>query len=185
MKIIFVHFQRARKCFEHDSAGVVECFEDLFVGGLELRQFGRPNIFWEMFEEAVLGRQLPPDMPKFFEIGKFGAFRMLFAKRGVAALDFGAAFQLIVGTSTGAIIGCALATGIPPARIVTLYRDHGKAIFPRKLPDRVGLSLLVDFFRRKKDLRAGDHALRDALAECFGTTTLKDVYEQRGIAHRL
>src|SRR5437868_2467493 len=42
------------------------------------------------------------------------------AKRGVGPLDVGSGFNLIVGTSTGAIIGCALAAGIPAERILRL-----------------------------------------------------------------
>lgn len=49
-------------------------------------------------------------------------------------LDLGKAFQLIVGTSTGAIIGCGLAKGVRPEEMVRLYRDHGRRIFPRKMP---------------------------------------------------
>src|SRR5579864_8274680 len=52
-------------------------------------------------------------------------------KRCVGRLDVGAGFNLIVGTSTGAIIGCALAAGIPPERVVRLYREHGSKIFRR------------------------------------------------------
>ena len=37
--------------------------------------------------------------------------------RGESALDFGRGFDLITGTSTGAIVGCALAVGRPMSEI--------------------------------------------------------------------
>jgi patatin-like phospholipase/acyl hydrolase len=45
------------------------------------------------------------------------------SRRGVDALDIGKAFDLIVGTSTGAIIGCGLAKGVHPTEMVKLYKD--------------------------------------------------------------
>jgi hypothetical protein len=103
-------------------------------------------------------------------------------KRGVASLDVGAAFDLIVGTSTGAIIACALATGISLSKVVDLYRRHGQAIFPKKLPDRLGFALLRDVLRRPKDLKTGTEALTKALRDAFGETTVAEVYARRRIA---
>ena len=40
-------------------------------------------------------------------------------------------FDLIVGTSTGGIIALALGLGVPPAEVLSIYRDHGDRIFPR------------------------------------------------------
>jgi patatin-like phospholipase len=105
-----------------------------------------------------------------------------FAKRrGVAALDIGAAFDLIVGTSTGGIIACALAAGIPLSEIVTLYAQHGPAIFSRPLPTSAS-GVFVDHRKRPAALAAGTLALRSALTEKLGTKTLGQIYDQRGIA---
>ena len=102
-------------------------------------------------------------------------------RRLVPALDVGKAFDLIAGTSTGAIIACGLALGVPLPQMVDLYRKHGPAIFPRKLPSGV-LGVPGDLRRRPAAIRAGALALRAALADILGTTTLADVYHQRGIA---
>jgi hypothetical protein len=105
-----------------------------------------------------------------------------FAKRrGVAVLDIGAAFDLIVGTSTGGIIACALAAGIPLGEIVTLYAQQGPAIFPRPLPSGAP-GVLADHYRRSQALAAGTACLRAALTESLGAKTLGQIYAERGIA---
>lgn len=102
-------------------------------------------------------------------------------RRGAASLDVGKAFNLIAGTSTGAIIACGLAKGVPLGDIVALYRKHGQAIFPKRLPTGA-LGLPADFAARPRALRAGEKALRTALEDVLGASTLADVHAQRGIA---
>src|SRR5271166_797917 len=105
-----------------------------------------------------------------------------FAKRrGVEALDIGAAFDLIVGTSTGGIIACALAKGVPLSEVVTLYQEHGPKIFTQPLPTDL-LSLMLDIGTRAAALARGTNVLRKALEDRLGTTTLGDIYATRGIA---
>jgi hypothetical protein len=105
-----------------------------------------------------------------------------FAKRrGIPALDIGAAFDLIVGTSTGGIIACALAAGVPLGEIVALYKEHGPAIFPQPLPSGY-FSVVGDLQKRKGALAAGTEHLRASLAEKLKKKTLGEIYAERGIA---
>lgn len=39
-------------------------------------------------------------------------------------------FDLLAGTSTGSLLACALALGIPARQIVDLYRERGRLVFP-------------------------------------------------------
>ena len=96
------------------------------------------------------------------------------------ALDFGRGFDLITGTSTGAIVGCALAVGRPMAEIVGLYREHGRKIFPHRIAGKA--SAVYRAARGNRYVRAGDKALREALGCILGNTTMLDVYCGRGIS---
>lgn len=102
-------------------------------------------------------------------------------RRNLAALDIGAAFDLIVGTSTGGIIACGLALGVPLSKMVDLYRDHGPAIFCRPLPGSLA-GVGPDHFMRPSALARGEAALKAALEKVLGKVTLKEMYEKRGIA---
>lgn len=105
----------------------------------------------------------------------------LFCKeRNVAGLDVGKGFDLIVGTSTGAIVGCAAAVGKPMSEVVAMYRKYGPAIFPQKLKD--GAAIISQIPTRSFHLRKGAEALRTALVSVLGQTTFSDISEKRGLA---
>ncbi len=103
-------------------------------------------------------------------------------RRRVETLDIGAGFDLIVGTSTGGIIACGLAKGVPLEKVVDLYRVHGPGIFNRRLPEgpfaKMIPRLIADLLKRPAALTEGDAALQDVLEE----TTICYIYEQRNIA---
>ena len=100
--------------------------------------------------------------------------------RGESALDLGRGFDLITGTSTGAIVGCALAVGRPMSEIVDLYCEHGPKIFPHRIAGRG--SAIYRATQGGRYVRAGDKALRKALEAVLGDTTMLDVYRGRGIS---
>jgi patatin-like phospholipase/acyl hydrolase len=102
-------------------------------------------------------------------------------KRGVSSLDLGKAFDLIVGTSTGAIIGCAIANGISIDTVARFYRDCGKDIFRRSLPDNIP-EAMWDITRRSSWLEAGEDALRTSLEGVLGQVTIGGLYSARRIA---
>lgn len=107
---------------------------------------------------------------------------MTFARRRrLDSLDIGKGFDLIVGTSTGAIIGCALAVGKPMSEVVGLYRKHGPKIFSRKLPSDL-TGVVPDLLCRKRALEAGEAELLRALVCTIGEETMVEVYQRRGIA---
>ena len=95
-------------------------------------------------------------------------------------VDFGRLFDLIVGTSTGSLIGAALAAGVPLPRVSALYRERGPVIFPRPAPiGRWNLLWCAAHWRRAS---ADATALRDALERLLGGMTLAELYAQRGVA---
>ena len=99
---------------------------------------------------------------------------------GDAQVDLGLGFDLIVGTSTGAIVGCAAAVGRPMSDVVTLYREHGQKIFPHRI--RGKKSAIYRAMTGRRYVRSGDQALRKALSAALEKITLSAVFEKRGIS---
>jgi hypothetical protein len=95
-------------------------------------------------------------------------------------IEPGSAFDLLVGTSTGGIVACALAAGISLDNVIALYQKSGAKIFPRQ-PLRA-IPVLGDLTRALfSGLKSGNAALQKVLSETFGQLTMGDVYKHRGI----
>ncbi|MYB31429.1 MAG: patatin-like phospholipase family protein [Acidobacteria bacterium] len=101
--------------------------------------------------------------------------------RGEDTLDIGAGFDLITGTSTGAILACALAKGVDLDRIACMYRRCGREIFRKRLPQSFW-RLLAFLPGHPRRLEEGAGTLEKGLVEEFKRTTLLDIWKDRGIA---
>lgn len=103
-------------------------------------------------------------------------------------------FDLIAGTSTGAILGAGMAHGMSGKNLMGFYEDHGDQIFhPREaykpiswvkpiypmvkyiFSKRTSGGKLDDFFRA----RFCPHALKSSFTEAFGDSTLGDLHKSR------
>lgn len=104
--------------------------------------------------------------------------------RGVEALDLGKGFDLISGTSTGAILGCAAAIGRPMSEVVRLYEENGRDIFPHRIKEGIVSPVyrILEGFIGNRFIKWGDKALRHALDEQLRDVTMKEVYDRRGIS---
>jgi hypothetical protein len=106
------------------------------------------------------------------------------ARRTAAAggnVDPGRSFDLVVGTSTGGIVACALAAGVPLTKVIDLYQTHGGEIFPRQWLRAIpGVNMAVRA-GLLAGLKKGNEALRKVLVEAFQDRTVAEVYAARGI----
>ena len=100
--------------------------------------------------------------------------------RNVGNLDLGKGFDLICGTSTGAILACALAWGVNLEKVLDLYRSKGPAIFPEKVPTTL-VGLIGQWYRRSGLNRRGAKALEVALDAEFNGVTVRRLWDERGI----
>ena len=101
--------------------------------------------------------------------------------KGSAGLDLARGFHLIVGTSTGAIIACALVHRVSLKRVVTLYQERGPQIFRQKVPNAPNAAALKRCLQ-PKHLSKGTSTLKAALTDIFQSTTLGEVWNRRHIA---
>lgn len=103
-------------------------------------------------------------------------------------LDIGKGFDLVVGTSTGAILAAAIAAGVPLGRITRLYEEAGPRIFRNSIPLYSTTLKLRDkarfyYWVARHLCRPGNPsaALDSELRKTFGSLTFGELYEQRGI----
>lgn len=97
-------------------------------------------------------------------------------------IDIGIGFDLIVGTSTGAILAAGLAAGVPLSRIVDLYAVEGKSIFTDPMPDIAHRFQFAGWLKRSltKSANSADH-LKAVLTRLFGQETLGELFSRRKI----
>ena len=83
-------------------------------------------------------------------------------------------FDLIAGTSIGAVLALGLAFEIPMSRMVRLFKERGPAVFSgRALPSRA-VTRLLDLSRSVLGPKYSGEALREALQAEFGDRRLAD-----------
>jgi len=92
-------------------------------------------------------------------------------------LDVGKGFDLIVGTSTGGILACALAAGVKTSEIINLYRKEGPNIFQDPITDKWKRWA----WRNRKTPANSSNHLQTVLKEHFQDMTLQEVYQKRGV----
>jgi len=109
-----------------------------------------------------------------------GGFLGLFAASVLARLEaqvgepLARRFDLIAGTSVGAVLAASLACELPMADVVELFQEHGPEVFsPRELPSGP-VARLLDLSRSVLGPKYTGVALRDALEQRLGTRTMAD-----------
>jgi len=88
-------------------------------------------------------------------------------------------FDLYAGTSTGAIVAASLALGLSARRVLMLFQDRSGAIFSR---DGLTLKEKALSFKGWATPAYSDEALRQALEESWGDTTMGDCPKPLSIA---
>ena len=88
---------------------------------------------------------------------------------------------MIVGTSTGGILACALAQGVPIRQIIDLYSQKGKKIFKNPIPFEGKLKQYWWILKNSKKPANSNKVLKQELSNIFGDKTLEEIYKERQV----
>ncbi len=91
-----------------------------------------------------------------------------------ARMPLARSFDLIAGTSIGAVLGLALAFEVPMARMTRLFTDKGPEVFSHRALPSGPVSRLLDLTRSVMGPKYSGQALRAALQAEFGDQRLGD-----------
>ncbi|MEO8805545.1 MAG: patatin-like phospholipase family protein, partial [Burkholderiaceae bacterium] len=83
-------------------------------------------------------------------------------------------FDLLAGTSIGAVLALALAFEIPMSALVQLFKEHGPAVFSSRALPSGAMSRLLDLSRSVLGPKYSGQALRDALQTHLGAKRLSE-----------
>lgn len=90
-----------------------------------------------------------------------------FSRSNSGNKDIGKGFDLIAGTSTGGILACGLAAGIPINRIMELYSKKGNRIFTDPFPSKEVLKKLWWMFKNSRKAVNSNKVLIQELQNIF------------------
>lgn len=99
-----------------------------------------------------------------------------------ASPDLGKSFDLICGTSTGSILACGLAAGIPTDILKKIYIEEGMKIFPQPMPEPKRPAFYLWTLKHAFINSGNKEEFVRALRGCFQDKTLGDIYRERKIA---
>ena len=91
-----------------------------------------------------------------------------------AGVPLGRCFDLIAGTSIGAVLALALAYEVPMVRLVRLFADHGPRVFSSRALPAGAVGRLLDLTRSVLGPKYNGEALREALDVELGHWRLAD-----------
>jgi patatin-like phospholipase/acyl hydrolase len=115
--------------------------------------------------------------------GVRGVFQARFLQRMEEAIGGQLRSRLsgIAATSTGSLVGLALAAGIPAVNIFRLYTDHSSRIFQKKTfaPLRAGGRYPVTELEKVLYEQFGDRRIGDLTVDVFVTASTADTYQGR------
>ncbi len=94
--------------------------------------------------------------------------------------DIGKGFDLIVGTSTGSILACGLATGISISKLIEFYRNNGKNIFTDPFPSK-GWKKFYWILKNFCKPANSNKILTEELQKIFENKTIAQIYDERQI----